>query len=132
MKNRTVSAHRVWGVQEKLRQIAELKLAELLRREQELLAEESELLRYIGGDGLFAGVLSSNLARRLRKNSQSLQETRRIQKLQEKLLLDRAARAKVSERVVELLGREARREEEKRDLGEIIEGLLSRSTASFP
>jgi hypothetical protein len=61
-----------------------------------------------------------------------LQETRRIQKLQEELLLDRAARAKVSERIVGLLGREVRREEDKRDLDEITEGLLSRPAASFP
>ena len=132
MKERLASARRVLDVQLKLQQIAELKLAELRSREQELFAEEADLVRYLSGESPLAGVLSSSLARRLRKNGQNLLETRQAKASEEKALLDRAARAKLSERMVERLDLDLRRTEERSELGDLVERFLARSSASFP
>ena len=48
------------------------------------------------------------------------------------MVLERAARVKLSERMIGVLDREMRRSEEKRELGELIERFLARSDASFP
>ena len=100
MNDRLLSARRVLDVQVKLRRIAELKLAELQRQEQVLQAEEAELTRFLGGESPFAGVLSSNIVRRLRKNSQKLRETRQAKESQETMVLEHAARVKLSERMI--------------------------------
>ena len=109
-----------------------MKLAELQRQEQELVAEEAELLSFLAGESPFSGVLSSNVARRLRKNGQMLRETRQAKANQETALLDRAARAKLSERMVEGLDLQVRRTEERSELSELIEQFLARSGASSP
>ena len=65
-----------------------------------LQAEEAELTRFLGGESLFAGVLSSTIVRHLRKNSQKLRETRQAKESQEATVLEHAARVKLSERMI--------------------------------
>lgn len=132
MKNRLLSARRVLDAQVKLLRIAELKLVELRRSEQMLQAEEAELVRFLGGESPFFGAMSSSIAGRLRRNGQKLGETRQTIKSQETVVLERAGRVKLGERMVGVLDLEMRRSGEKRELGELIEQFLARSDASFP
>lgn len=53
-------------------------------------------------------------------------------KSQETMVLERAARVKLSERMIGVLDLEMHRNEEKRELGELIDQFLARSDASFP
>jgi hypothetical protein len=132
MTDRLSSARRILDVQVKLRRIAELKLADLQRQEQALQSEETELTRFLGSDSQFVGVLSSSIVRQLRRNSQKLKEIRQEKEAQETKVRERAARVKLSESMIEVLDREMRRSQEKRELGEVIEQFLGRSDASFP
>jgi hypothetical protein len=123
MKKRLDSVERVLSVQRQLRRLAEVKLAELERREATLKTARHELVDALNGDTALHGLFIAPMARRVKTVSGEIATLERAKEAQSKRLLEQTGRMKRAERVVETLDREYQAALEKRDLAELIDGL---------
>jgi hypothetical protein len=132
MTARLKSAQRIVQVQRDLQRVAEWRHAEIERRVHALEETRRDLVRFLSDEHAFAGLLASNLARRLRSLASEIGEARAALAAQAETVLNEARRAKRAERVAESLQRDARRLAEQQELMVTIEGAVARPPASPP
>jgi hypothetical protein len=132
MTARLKSAQRIVQVQRDLQRVAEWRHAEIERRVHTLEETRRDLVRFLSDEHAFAGLLASNLARRLRSLASEIGEARAALAAQAETVLNEARRAKRAERVAESLQRDARRLAERQELMAAIEGAVARPPASPP
>jgi hypothetical protein len=132
MTARLKSAQRIVQVQHDLQRVAEWRHAEIERRVHALEETRRDLVRFLSDEHAFAGLLASNLARRLRSLASEIGEARAALAAQAETVLNEARRAKRAERVAESLQQDARRLAEQQELMAAIEGAVARPPASPP
>ncbi|MGY2050556.1 hypothetical protein [Methylobacterium sp. JK268] len=129
--NRLARAKRLMALQEQMRRAAEWELAETRRRVEAADAQESALLGSLG-DTAVAGLFLEAAARCLRTIAGERSALDAAAQRQQEAVRERALAQKRSERQVASLGAQARREDERRDLLERLDGLAAGGDASLP
>ena len=132
MAPRLKSAQRILQVQRDLQRVAEWRHADLERRLHSVEETQRDLVRFLSEEHAFAGLLATNLARRLRTVASEIEQARAALATEAETVLKEARRRKQAERVVERLEREARRAGEQQELMIAIETAAARGPASPP
>jgi hypothetical protein len=118
-------------VQDRMHQLAELKLARLAQRRSEIDAARVDLIHALNDDGAFNGLFVDAIARRLEKLAREAEHVDRAKAEQAKRVLAEARRMKTTERLSGRLDREARRAREKVDFNALLEAFAQLDDASF-
>lgn len=133
MADRLAKVQRIQSVQATMHRLAEWRLAELQRHERELAERQQEMIHALNGDQRLHGLFVSAMARRLKALAGEEERTRAAREAQADRVLDEAKRLKRTERLVDRVEIEHRREAEKHELQRLIEGLGARPRdASLP
>lgn len=121
MDKRLRSVSRLLKVQSDLHLVAERKLADLVRRETEVLGEKAELLGALNDHDVFYGSFIYPMAKRLRLLDEAAERIGRERERESRRVLQQAARKKRLERLRSAVGSEVERAEDARALLELIE-----------
>ncbi|WP_168990422.1 hypothetical protein [Aureimonas flava] len=131
VQSRAERLTRVRAVQEKMRQLEEWRLGELVREEARLVDNERELLETLGSQSLMHGLFLEGKAAALRRNDLTLRETRE----REAAARERVRKAQATEKRVERAAGKAeaaeRAEAERAELLLALEDHLAARAASF-
>jgi len=132
MKQRLGKIDRIIRVQRHLHTSAELQLASLQRKENELKEAQRELLQAMGETDVLHGLFVDVIAKRLK--ILSLEEARTQADIleQKALTIDRALQVKRSEKMHSRLKEEDRQDQEKKELAAILELSARKERTSLP
>lgn len=130
-KSRAERLARVRDVQEKMRQLEEWRLGELVREETRLLENERELLETLGSQSLMHGLFLEGKAAALRRNDLALRETREREAVAREKVQKAQATEKRIESAADKAGASERAEVERADLLLALEDHLAARAASF-
>ncbi|WP_182084906.1 hypothetical protein [Aureimonas sp. ME7] len=122
---------RVRDVQEKMRQIEEWRLAELVREENRLVENERELLETLGSQSLMHGLFLDAKVSALRRNDMALRETRSREEEARRRVRDAHAAEKRVERAAERAQALEAADRERDELMSALEDHLAAKAASF-
>ncbi|HZT49257.1 MAG TPA: hypothetical protein VFA64_14880 [Hyphomicrobiaceae bacterium] len=125
-------ARRILALQEQLHRVEHWRLLELQHRAAELDRERQELIAALNDDDALAGLFLDATARRLVAIARGADDVARQEQLQGERLAEQAMQVACAERLEERVSLEARRESEKKALGEVIEAAVGRANASSP
>ncbi|WP_294644314.1 hypothetical protein [uncultured Aureimonas sp.] len=130
-QSRAARLARVRDVQEKMRQLEEWRLGELVREETRLLKTERELLETLGSQSLMQGLFLEGKAAALRRNDVVLRETQ----AKEALAREKVRQAQATEKRIERAAGKAEASEraatERSELLLALEDHLAARAASF-
>ncbi len=130
-QSRAARLARVRDVQEKMRQLEEWRLGELVREETRLLETERELLETLGSQSLMQGLFLEGKAAALRRNDVVLRETQ----AKEALAREKVRQAQATEKRIERAAGKAEASEraatERSELLLALEDHLAARAASF-
>ena len=115
--------HRILALQQQLHRIEQWRLADLQIREEELAAEQTDLIAALNEDNALQGLFIDSMARRLQSLSDEEAKTGQAKEVQAVHLLDQASRLVCAERLAEAADLEEMRSNEKKELAEAIERL---------
>jgi hypothetical protein len=132
MKKRLDSITRVLDAQRQLHRAAEWQLARLQRQEAELEEDQRSLIAALNDDNALQGLFIEATAKRMRAVARKIDATKEAKAQQAREVAAQASRVKRAERLAETVEREHRRDEERRDLAEVIEQALAHRRASLP
>jgi len=132
MKDRHKKIDRLIKVQKHLHRSAEIRLASLQRREDELKAAQEELLQTMGDADALHGLFVDVIAKRMRMLA--LEETRTQAAIidQKAVATEKALQVKRGEKLFSRLQEEVRRDQEKADLIAVLEAMVGRDGTSLP
>jgi hypothetical protein len=125
-------ARRILLALEQLHRVEQWKLADLERRLAELEKEQLELIGALNSTNALHGLFIDATARRLGTISEEAEKAGRAKEAQALTLKEHATRVKVSERVTADYEQEALREEEAKELMEILEQIVGGKRTSLP
>ena len=128
MGTRAGRARRLLALQEQLHRIEQWKLLALQRRATELDGERRALIEALNGSDALQGLFLDATARRLTSIAREADKIAREEAEQAARVGARAVQVACAERLSEVAERDAARDAEKRALGDIIDGALSRPT----
>jgi hypothetical protein len=115
---------RILALQEQLHRVEHWRLVELQRRAAELDQERQDLIAALNGDDALAGLFLDATARRLVAIARAADEVARQEQLQGERLAEQAMQVACAERLEERVSVEARRDDEKKALGEVIDAAV--------
>ncbi|KQQ88232.1 hypothetical protein [Aureimonas sp. Leaf324] len=130
-QSRAARLARVRDVQEKMRQLEEWRLGELVREETRLLENERELLETLGSQSLMQGLFLEGKAAALRRNDVVLRETQAKEALAREKVRQAQATEKRIERAAEKAEATERAATERSELLLALEDHLAARAASF-
>jgi len=132
MKERLKKIDRLIKVQRHLHRSAEIRLANLQRREDELKAAQEDLLRTMGDADVLHGLFVDVIAKRMRMLA--LEETKTHAAIidQKAVATEKALQVKRGEKLFSRLEEEVRRDQEKTDLIAVLEAMIGRTSTSLP
>lgn len=132
MKDRHKKIDRLIKVQKHLHRSAEIRLASLQRREDELKAAQEEILQTMGDADALHGLFVDVIAKRMRMLA--LEETRTQAAIidQKAVATEKALQVKRGEKLFSRLQEEVRRDQEKADLIAVLEAMVGRDGTSLP
>jgi hypothetical protein len=125
MEKRLKSIKRVIAVQEQLRRLAEGKLADLERREANLVSSRREIVASLNEDQALHGLFLEARARRVTSLSKDIASLGRAKEAQAKHLREETGRLKRAERIADELGREHQVALDRKELGELVDRLAA-------
>ncbi|MCB8823465.1 hypothetical protein [Microvirga rosea] len=132
MEKRLQKSKRLLKLQEQLHEIQKWKLAELHRKSMELQEAQSDLIKTLNDDDMLYGLFVESRAKRLQKLAAEESRVKQAKEQQSEIALDQAMKVKRTERVVERLTIEHRRDLEKKDYLGLLDVLSSKNDASLP
>jgi len=128
MSERLRRSRRVLAVQAQLDRLAQWSLIDLQSRAAVLGDQQRGLVRFISEESLVSGIFSSTMMRRLQTLAEMLATIASEQDVQRGRHLEERRRLHRAEWIVTILESEARRKEVLRQLAEIIETALQRTS----
>jgi hypothetical protein len=131
MTDRYRAVKRVLAVQNQMHRLAQWKLAELERKEDALRDNQERLLRFLDQEGSYTALLSDTLMRRLRNVSEQKAQTAIEKEKQAERTLEESRRKGRMQRMVDHVAGDARREEERSELRDVLEQINNRRNASL-
>lgn len=130
--NRARKAARLVKVQARLHDLAESRLAKLVREAAELRKAEEELLGTMNADAVLHGLFIDVLARRLKNLAAEIERNRAEQEAQQAKVLEEAMRLKRTERLAEDASREQQLIDEKKSFQALLDAVAVKRDASLP
>jgi hypothetical protein len=131
MRERLKSLQRLHSVQKDMHRLAEWRFAKLERQLHLLGEEQKRLLSYLDGDSLLSLAYTHQILERLRALEAAKVRFTRDLDTQRAAMLEDARKMGQIANAVEVAADDRRREDEKRELAEVIEAALNRTDASF-
>jgi len=131
MKQRIRKIDRLIKVQQHLHKNAEIQLASLQRKEDELKTTQEDLLRSMDDSGALHGLLVDVVAKRLKMLALEETRTRAAVTEQRAVTIEKALQVKRSEKVFSRLKEDVRQEQEKKDLAAILELMVQKEGTSL-
>jgi hypothetical protein len=128
MSERLRRSRRVLAVQSQLDRLAQWSLIDLQSRAVVLVDQQRGLVRFMSEESLVAGFFSSTMMRRLQTLAEMLATIASEQDVQRGRHLEERRRLHRAEWIVTTLESEVRRKEALRQLAEIIETALQRTS----
>lgn len=132
MKDRIRKIDRILKVQQHLQKEAELRLSRLEREAFALKEAQETLIQTMNDHETLHGLFVDVASRRLQVLASQASVVEKAKSHQKALTLDRALQTKRTEKMLTGLKGEDRREEEKKELVQILETLVKGAHASFP
>jgi len=130
MRDRVKSLKRILEVQRHLHSVEELKLARLKHQVIECQSEQRALAAALSDDGALRDLFLDVTARRIRSLQQEESRLAPALEAQARVLLEHGGRMRNSERLAEELAVEVAREDERRELEQLLEARFARDGAS--
>jgi len=132
MKQRIRKIDRLIKVQQHLHKNAEIQLASLQRKEDELKTTQEDLLRSMDDSGALHSLLVDVVAKRLKMLALEENRTRAAIIEQKAVTIEKAMQVKRSEKVYSRLKEDVRQGQEKKDLMAILELMVQKERTSLP
>jgi hypothetical protein len=130
MKERRKSLGKILVLQDQLHKLSTWKLAALDRQRALLEETQMETIEAIDRDTITRGILVASATHRLRGIDKQIAVVKAQHVRQAQIALEQGARAKLAERLVENADAKHRKQQERSDLGDLIERSLSKDSAS--
>lgn len=131
MTSRSKSMKRIVEVQKKLHRMEELKYAQVQQRIVALEQEQAALMGALSTDEALHGLFTDMTVKRLTASRQEVSRLQPELAKRARIVLDHAGRLRNAERLAEAVELDARRVEERQELGEILDMSLARDDASL-
>lgn len=132
MKQRLKRFDRLIKVQQHMHRNAELHLANLHRKENELKNAQDELLETMGEESALHGLFVDVQSRRLKALALEERQTQNAIVQQKAVTLEKALQVKRTEKTHDRLKEQAHHEQERKDLIAILEAMAGRAGTSLP
>jgi len=120
------------AAQQQLHRIEQWKMADLQRRLGDLEVSQLELISALNDTNALHGLFIDTMARRLSSLAEEAERVAREKNSQSLKLTDHAARVRIAERLAEAIALEVQREDERKELLDIVEQVLNRKGTSLP
>jgi hypothetical protein len=130
MKQRRESLTKILALQEQLHKLSAWKLAALDQQRAELEEAQKATIEAINRDATMNGLLVEGATRHLRGIDRRIEEVKALHVTQSKLALEQGARTKLAERLVDGVDAKYRVQQERRELGDLIERSVGKGSAS--
>lgn len=132
VKKKAAKTRRILETLEQLHRIEQWKMADLERRLADLEQMQVDLISALNDTNALHGLFIDNTARRLGSTAEEAARVAREKEAHALKLKEHAARVKMTERLSEAHDREAAREEEAKELMEVVEQAVGRKPTSLP
>jgi hypothetical protein len=129
---RECKIRRILHLQRQLHRLSQWRLSELQGQEAAIQDKQRDLIGALNNDGKLQGLFVGAMARRLTSLAGEEARVAGLKKVQNEDVWAHARRVRQSERQVDAAALERRRGTEKKELGEIVERIVTRPDASFP
>jgi hypothetical protein len=130
MKQRRKSLTKILLLQEQLHKLSAWKLAALDQQRSELEEAQKATIEAIDRDTIMNGILVAGATRHLRGIDRRIEAVKAEHVVQSQLALEHGARTKLAERLVDSVDAKYRKQQERSDLGDLIERSLAKGSAS--
>jgi uncharacterized coiled-coil protein SlyX len=120
------------AAQQQLHRIEQWKMADLQRRLGDLEVSQLELISALNDTNALHGLFIDTMARRLSSLAEEAERVAREKNAQSLKLTDHAARVRIAERLAEAIALDVQREDERKELLDIVEQVLNRKGTSLP
>jgi ATP/maltotriose-dependent transcriptional regulator MalT len=130
MKQRHKSLEKILALQEQLHRLSAWKLASLEQQRVNLEEAQKETIEAIDRDVTMNGVLVAGATRHLRGIDRKIEAVKAQHVVQSRVALEQGARTKLAERLVGSVEAKVRKQQERSDLGDLIERSVAKTGAS--
>jgi hypothetical protein len=130
MKQRHKSLEKILALQEQLHRLSTWKLASLEQQRVNLEEAQKETIEAIDRDVTMNGVLVAGATRHLRGIDRKIEAVKAQHVVQSRVALEQGARTKLAERLVGSVEAKVRKQQERSDLGDLIERSVAKRGAS--
>lgn len=130
MKQRREALTKILLLQEQLHKLSTWKLAALDQQRVALEEAQKATIEAIDRDAIMNGVLVAGATRHLRRIDRKIEEVKAEHVVQSKVALEQGARTKLAERLVDNVETKYRKQQERNDLGDLIERSIGKASAS--
>jgi hypothetical protein len=130
MKQRHKSLEKILALQEQLHRLSTWKLASLEQQRVNLEEAQKETIEAIDRDVTMNGVLVAGATRHLRGIDRKIEAVKAQHVVQSRVALEQGARTKLAERLVGSVEAKVRKQQERSDLGDLIERSVAKTGAS--
>jgi len=130
MKQRRESLAKILALQEQLHKLSAWKLTALDQQRAALEEAQKATIEVIDRDAMMNGVLVEGATRHLRGIDRRIEEVRAQHVTQSRLALEQGVRTKLAERLVDGFDAKYRMQQERSELGDLIERSLGKGSAS--
>jgi predicted GTPase len=130
MKQRRKSLEKIRVLQDQLHKLSTWKLASLDQERLALEEAQKETIEAIDRDVTMNGVLVAGATRHLRSIDRKIEAVIAKHAVQSRVALEQGARTKLAERLVDSVEAKVRKQQERNDLGDLIERSVAKAAAS--
>jgi hypothetical protein len=130
MKQRRQSLAKILILQEQLHKLSAWKLAALDQQRAALEEDQKTTIEAIDRDAIAQGILAAGATKRLRGIDKKIEDVKALHTAQTRVALEQGARAKLAGRLVDGVDAKYRMQQERKDLGDLIERSLGKGGAS--
>ncbi|WP_158816256.1 hypothetical protein [Methylocapsa sp. S129] len=130
MKQRRKSLAKILALQDQLHKLNAWKLAALDQQRAALEEAQKQTIEAIDRDVTMNGVLVAGATRHLRGIGRKIEAVKSEHVVQTRLSLEQGVRTKLAERLVDSVDAKYRKQQERSDLGDLIERSLAKGSAS--
>jgi len=130
MKQRRKSLEKILLLQDQLHKLSAWKLAALDQQRAALEETQKATIEAIDRDAIANGILVASATHRLRGIDKQIAVVKAQHVKQAQVALEQGVRTKLAERLVEKVDAKHRKQQERSDLGDLIERSLGKNSAS--
>jgi uncharacterized coiled-coil protein SlyX len=132
MDDRARKSRRILAAQQQLHRIEQWRMAQLQGRLAELEAAQLELIGALNDTNALHGLFIDTMARRLGSLAEEADRVAREKDAQSIELAEHAVRVRLADRLAQTIALEGAREEERKQLLDIVEQFINRKSTSLP